>query len=506
MTTFTLQRRPSADTHSTGRIAVIDIGSNSIRLVVYDGLHRSPVPLFNEKIMCGLGRTVEKTGRLNPDGVKLALDNIERFARLIDGMDVGQVEVLATAAVRDASDGAAFVEAIERRTGLTVRTIAGEEEARLSALGVLSGTPGADGLMGDLGGGSLELVGMDRGVIGPQVTMPLGPLRLLESCGGKMSAAARIIDQHLEALPWLSSHKGRPFYPVGGSWRALAKLHMEQIGHPLHIIHHYCVPGAQMRDFASVIARQSRSSLDKMSGVSRRRSDTLPFAALAMERLLRHVQPSTVVFSAHGLREGLLFDMLSPEMQREDPLVSSCAVLAKRIGRFAQGEIMAGWTASLFAGEDDTAARLRRAACLLSDLGWSEHPDYRAEHAYLRVLRMPFAGIDHDERAFLALVLYIRYGGRMEDSHVAMARGLLDNAKAAKANILGLALRLGQTLTGGVVALLQRTALTLDEETLYLTLPEDSRALIGDTVQRRLDAVAKSLNRRGAIVSRPWRS
>ena len=167
---------------------------------------------------------------------------------------------------------------------------------------------------------------------------------------------------------------------------------------------------------------------------------------------------------------------------------------------------MAGWTASLFAGEDDTAARLRRAACLLSDLGWSEHPDYRAEHAYLRVLRLPFAGIDHDERAFLALVLYIRYGGRMEDPHVAVARAMLDNAKAAKANILGLALRLGQTLTGGVVALLQRTALTLDEETLYLTLPEDNRALIGDTVQRRLDAVAKSLNRRGTIVSRPSRN
>src|SRR4051794_10864449 len=503
--TLTLQRLPTSNLRSSSRIAVIDIGSNSIRLVVYDGLHRSPVPLFNEKIMCGLGRTVEKTGRLNPDGVSLAIENIARFARLIDGVDVAQVEVLAMAAVRDASDGAAFGAAIEHRTGLTVRTIAGAEEAPLSAKGGLAGTPGADGLVGDLGGGSLELVGLDRGVIGPQVTMPLGPLRLIESCGGKLPAAARIIDQHLEALPWLSGHKGRPFYPVGGSWRALAKLHMEQVRHPLHIIHHYTVDGAQLRDFVAVIARQSRSSLDKMSGVSRRRSDTLPFAALALERLLRHVEPSVVVFSAHGLREGLLFDMLSPEEQREDPLVSACAVLAKRIGRFGQREIMAGWTASLFAGEDDAAARLRRAACLLSDLGWAEHPDYRAEHAYLRVLRMPFAGINHDERAFLALVLHIRYGGRMEDPHVAMARGLLDNAKAAKANILGLALRLAQTLTGGVVTLLQRTALTLDEETLYLTLPEDSLALIGDTVQRRLDSVAKSLNRRGAIVSRPSR-
>jgi len=497
--TLTLQRLPTSNLRSSSRIAVIDIGSNSIRLVVYDGLHRSPVPLFNEKIMCGLGRTVEKTGRLNPDGVSLAIENIARFARLIDGMDVAQVEVLATAAVRDASDGAAFVAAIEHRTGLTVRTIAGEEEARLSAMGVLSGTPGADGLVGDLGGGSLELVGLDRGVIGPQVTMPLGPLRLIESCGGKLPAAARIIDQHLEALPWLSGHKGRPFYPVGGSWRALAKLHMEQVRHPLHIIHHYTVEGAQLRDFVGVIARQSRSSLDKMSGVSRRRSDTLPFAALALERLLRHVEPSVVVFSAHGLREGLLFDMLSPEEQREDPLVSACAVLAKRIGRFGQGEIMAGWTASLFAGEDDAAARLRRAACLLSDLGWAEHPDYRAEHAYLRVLRMPFAGIDHDERAFLALVAYVRYGGRLEDPQVAVARGLVDSAKTAKANILGLALRLGQTLTGGVTTLLQRTSLTLDEETLYLTLPEDGRVMLGDSVQRRLDAVAKSLNRRGKI-------
>src|SRR3954469_17609551 len=431
--TLTLQRLPTSNLRSSSRIAVIDIGSNSIRLVVYDGLHRSPVPLFNEKIMCGLGRAVEKTGRLNPDGVSLAIENIARFARLIDGMDVAQVEVLATAAVRDASDGASFVTAIEQRTGLTVRTIAGEEEARLSALGVLSGTPGADGLMGDLGGGSLELVGLDRGVIGPQVTMPLGPLRLLESCGGKMSNAARIIDQHIEALPWLSAHKGRPFYPVGGSWRALAKLHMEQVGHPLHVIHHYCAPGAQMREFAGVIARQSRSALDRMSGASRRRSDTLPFAALAMERLLRHVQPSTVVFSAHGLREGLLFDMLSPEIQRQDPLVSSCASLAKRIGRFAQGEIMAGWTASLFAGEDESAGRLRRAACLLSDLGWSEHPDYRAEHAYLRVLRMPFAGIDHEERAFLALALYVRYGGRIEDPRVATARGLVTDGAAVRA-------------------------------------------------------------------------
>jgi exopolyphosphatase/guanosine-5'-triphosphate,3'-diphosphate pyrophosphatase len=504
--TLTLDRRPATDLMRSERIAVIDIGSNSIRLVVYDGLHRAPVPLFNEKIMCGLGRKVERTGRLNPEGVTLALDNIGRFGRLIDGMDVARVDVLATAAVRDASDGADFVREIEARTGLTVRTIAGEEEARLSAMGVLSGTPGADGLMGDLGGGSLELVGLDRGVIGPQVTMPLGPLRLVESCGGKLPAATRVIDQHLKALPWLAQHKGRPFYPVGGSWRALAKLHMERVNHPLHIIHHYTVGGEELRAFAGEISRLGRPAVDKLSGVSRRRSDTLPFAALALERLLATVEPSTVVFSAYGLREGLLFDMLDAGERQKDPLISACAGLAKRIGRFDQGEIITNWTASLFAGEDEASGRLRRASCLLSDLGWSEHPDYRAEHAYLRILRMPFAGIDHDERAFLALVAFARYGGRPDDPLTAVARGLVREGVAAKAAILGLALRLAQTLTGGVATLLQRTSLTVDEETLTLTIPEDAQILIGDSVQRRLDAVAKGLNRRGAVsVSNPPR-
>lgn len=503
--TLTLDRRQAADLHRSERIAVIDIGSNSIRLVVYDGLHRAPVPLFNEKIMCGLGRTVEKTGRLNPEGVTLALDNIARFSRLIDGMDVSRTDVLATAAVRDAADGAEFVEAVNARTGLIVRTIAGEEEARLSAMGVLSGTPGADGLVGDLGGGSLELVGLERGAIGPQVTMPLGPLRLVESCGGKLAAATRTIDQHLQALPWLAECKGRPFYPVGGSWRALAKLHMEQVNHPLHVIHHYTVGGAQLRDFAGEISRLNRSALDKISGVSRRRSDTLPLAALVLERLLATVEPSEVVFSAYGLREGLLFDMLGAQEQREDPLISACAGLARRIGRFDQGEIITNWTASLFAGEDEASARLRRASCLLSDLGWSEHPDYRAEHAYMRILRMPFAGIDHGERAFLALVAYARYGGRIEDPMVAVARGLVQEGRAAKAAILGLALRLAQTLTGGVAALLQRTSLSIDEEALVLCVPEDARVLVGDTVQRRLDAVAKGLNRRGEIVVAPPR-
>ncbi|WP_240002289.1 Ppx/GppA family phosphatase [Oleisolibacter albus] len=481
------------------RLAVIDVGSNSMRMVVYERLCRSPVALFNEKVLPSLGKTLEKTGRLNPDGVRLALDNLVRFRRLLEGMQVGRVSVLATAAVRDAKDGPAFVAEVEKRTGFTVTILSGEDEARLAAMGVLSGAPQADGIAGDLGGGSLELVRLDRGGINHQVTTPLGPLRLMEVAEGKPGAAQKVIDGHLSRLDWLSQGKGKAFYPVGGAWRAIAKTHLETTSHPLHIIHQYTVDGGVLADYAGGLARMNRPQLEKVPGMSRRRLETLALAALVLERVLRTVQPARVVFSAYGVREGHLYDLLTLEERRQDPLLVSCRQLAARIGRFGHAETLSAWTAPLFAGEDDSARRLREAACLLSDLGWAEHPDYRAELAFLRVLRMPFAGLDHAERAFLAAASFVRYAGTLDSPTLAPAKGLLKDGPLSRAGILGLSLRLAHTLTGGAAMLLQRTFLRLGDEKLTLVLPEDAAMLTGDAVQRRLDALAKALNRTGEI-------
>jgi len=482
------------------RIGVIDLGSNSIRLVVYERQGRSPLPVFNEKVLCGLGRGLERTGRLNPDGVRLALENIARFARIAEGMALRRLDVLATAAARDAADGAAFVAEIGRLVGREVRLLDGTEEARLSALGVVSGMPDATGLMGDLGGGSLELVALDRGGLGAeQPTLPLGPLRLMETEEGRRSALVKYIDRHLDQHPWIGQAAGRDFYPVGGSWRALAKAYMEQVKHPLHIIHHYTVDAGAMRDFAELVSRQSKSSLERAAGVSKRRSDTLPYAALVLERLLRRARPARVVFSAYGLREGFLYDQLPPEERGRDPLLSACEDHARRIGRFEPSRALINWTAPLFAGEDRTTERLRIAACMLSDLGWSDHPDYRAEHAFLRALRMPYGGIDHSERAFLGLALYGRYTGRFDDPILAPARDLTTEAQRRRALVLGLTLRLAHTLTGGVVALLEQAPLRLVGNRLELTLPGDAADLTGDVVQRRLDALANALDLKGEL-------
>jgi exopolyphosphatase / guanosine-5'-triphosphate,3'-diphosphate pyrophosphatase len=497
MTIVPFQALP-AEVPAGGRLAVIDIGSNSIRLVVYDALKRVPLPIFNEKSMCGLGRGLARTGYLNRDGVGQGLSSLTRFRRIADGMGVARIDLLATAAVRDAADGPWFIETVERITGLTVQIVPGEREAQLAALGVLSGAPDASGLVGDLGGGSLELVRVDQHRIDNHVTLPLGPLRLMEQGGGRQEAVLRTVDQHLQGLSWLPSLKGADFYAVGGAWRSLAKLHMERVKHPLHIIHNYAIPAAEAADFAARIAATPRQTLEKLPS-ARRRADTIPHAALVLERVLRTAMPRRVVFTAYGLREGHLFSLLNADEQRRDPLIAACRDVSAMTGRPSMAEALFHWTEGLIAGEDERSRRLRDAAAHLYEVAWTDHPDYRAEAAFLRVLRYPFPAVDHAERAFLALVSLARYGGSAEAPVAQVARGLLSAGEAAKATVLGLAFRLAHTLTGDAGPLLRRTSLRMQGDNVMLTLPDDESVLGGETVERRLGALATMLNRQPSI-------
>ena len=284
-----------------GRVGIIDVGSNSIRLVVYERASRAPLPVFNEKVLCGLARGLDATGRLDPAGVEMALANIDRFITLAQNMKVKSLDLLATAAVRDASDGPEFMRQMAERPGLVSHIVSGRDEARFSGFGVMCGMPGADGVMGDLGGGSLELVALGRDSIGSSSTLPVGPLRLMSSGRGD---PRKTIVEAIEGVRWLREESGKTFYAVGGAWRAFARLHMEQAGYPLHIIHHYDIAAEEARAVARLIAVQSPKSLEKMPGVSRRRVDTLPLACLALDRLLAALKPKNVIFSAFGLREG----------------------------------------------------------------------------------------------------------------------------------------------------------------------------------------------------------
>ena len=479
-------------------VGVVDIGSNSIRLVVFDAAKRAPQPVFNEKILCGLGRGLQRTGELDPEGVGLALDNLARFAGLARAMGVGELTFIATAAVRDARNGPAFVEAAEARIGAAIQVLSGADEARLAALGVVAGIPDAEGLAGDLGGGSLELVRLSRARVGAHATLPLGPLRLRE-LGGR-DRVREAIDRHVGALDWLGDIRGKAFYAVGGAWRALARVHMAHAGYPLHVIHHYTLKRARAEEFCDLVAGLSRDSLERVPDVSRKRIDTLPLAALVLSRVLKAARPAELVFAATGLREGCVFSKLPPAERRRDPLIEACADIARTSARFAvDGHSLMAWVSPLFRRAPSRDARLRLAACALSDIAWREHPDYRAEIAFLRTLRIPFTGIDHAGRAFVALAIHTRYEGRADGTVTGPAWQLLDEDRVRQAQILGLALRLAYTLSAGAPAILRVVRLGLDRGALELSAPAAQRHMIGEAVERRLEALARAIGRRPAL-------
>jgi exopolyphosphatase/guanosine-5'-triphosphate,3'-diphosphate pyrophosphatase len=473
---------------------IVDIGSNSVRLVVYRGLARTPLPIYNEKATCALGKGLGQSGVLNPDGTDMALRAVRRFAELARRMGVEKLDLVATAAVRDAWDGAAFVKALEEVSGHPVSVLSGEQEAKTAALGVLCGLPEADGMVADLGGGSLELVMVDNGRFGAYATMPLGVLRLGEAANGERAKAVEVIDEHLAGLPWLGKGRGRTLYAVGGAWRTLARVCIDQLRYPLHVLDNFAIPRDEALRLIDLLSRLSRKSLETIEGISRKRLPHLPVAAVLLERLIEEVRPDTLVFSVYGMREGRYFQSLPESVQAQDPLLASCALLARSAGRFPEhGEELMAWMAPLFPGETAPLARLRRAACLISDIFWSEHPDYRAEQAFHRVLKLPFMGLSHTDRAGLALAVYHRYSSEARDDWVNRAMSLLDEERLKRVKAIGHALRLGHTISGGAAGILSRTALTAQDGALTLYSPMDDPIFLTEVFDKRLEKLAAQL-------------
>lgn len=472
-------------------VGIVDIGSNSIRLCVYDGAARVPVPLFNEKAVCGLGQGLGASGRLNPEGVEHALSVVGRFAELSRAMEVERLDILATAAVRDATDGAAFVGEVQRRYGVEVKILSGGQEAKLAALGVLCGTPDADGIVADLGGGSLELITVSGGEVGSHVTLPLGLLRLSEASGDDRAKAGAIVEKNLAGIPWLGEGKGRSLYAVGGAWRAIARICIAQTHHPLTVLDNFSLDAKEALRIIDLISNQSKKSLEKVPGVSKKRVQGLPLAAQVLEKVVRATNPARLVFSIYGMREGQFYKRLPEKLRAELPLISVCRNLALMNSRFPEhGDEVMAWMRPLFPNETEHEAVLRHAACLVSDIFWNEHPDYRAEQAFLKILRLPFMGVPHAERAAIAFTVLTRYQGDEDNPQVQKAIALLDEAALTRCRITGLALRLAHTVSGGAPNLLRLTRLTREGGNLVLEVPADNPAFLMDP-DRTFDRLAK---------------
>lgn len=489
-------------------LGVIDIGSNSVRLVVYEGAVRAATPLFNEKVLCGLGKSIASTGHLGAESVEKALEALRRFRAVARILKVKNLRVLATAAVRDAEDGAAFIQKAEKAAGTRIEVLSGEKEAKFAAFGIRMGFVNADGLAGDLGGGSLEVIDIYKDRLNDASTLPLGGLRLIDQTGDKIDRALPLVDEAVARINWLVNGRGRPFYAVGGTWRALAKLHMEHVNYPLRVMHGYSIPTREVIEFCQYVRRTKKiSTLPGIEDVARARREVLPYGALVLERLLEAMAPSEVVFSVFGIREGLLFSLMTPHEQAKDPLLCFAEDYARDRSRSVEhAHELCAWTDALFEGDGPKELpedrRLRYAACLLSDIGWKAHPDYRGEQSLNVVAHSGLSGIDHPGRIFLALAIYYRHVGADEskaDDLSARLRLVVSKRAQKRARIIGAAIRAAHMLSIGMAGVIDETKLSYQGNKLVLTIPKAYAALDGERLRRRFALLAELLSREPEI-------
>ena len=491
-------------------IGVVDIGSNSVRLVVYEGAVRSPTPLFNEKVHCGLGRSVASTGRLGAESIERALAALTRFRAIARILRVKNLRAIATAAVRDASDGRDFIARGERAVGVPIQILSGETEAELAAAGVEMGFRNPLGIAGDLGGGSLELVHVGAGRRRDGVTLPLGGLRLIDVTQGRLDRALDITDTQVTDVPWLGATDVPTFYAVGGTWRALAKLHMDTTAYPLRVMHGYSLSTRDAIEFCELIRRARRpSDIRGFADISKARREVLPYGALVLERLLKRMRPRQVTFSVFGIREGLLYSLLAPAEQRKDPLLAFAEDYARLRSRSADhARELCDWTDRLFVEpgprESDDERRLRHAACLLSDIGWRAHPDYRGEQSLNVVAHAALGGIDHEGRIFLALTIYYRHVGTGDDEDGAdefseRLKGFVSKRTLRRARIIGAALRAAHMISIGMAGIIDETPIAYEGDRLVLSMPKTYQSLEGERLSRRFEALARLLERTPVI-------
>ncbi len=472
--------------------AIIDIGSNSVRLVVYRGLVRNPLLVFNEKVMCGLGRSVGQSGMLDQAAMQKTISTLKRFSMLCADMEAHDIHAVATAAVRAASNRSEFIAHIVQETGLNVNVVSGEEEGRLSALGVIAAIKNADGVVGDLGGGSLELVHIHNNTVNERASLPIGPLNLH---GKPDDVQTSIVKKALASVDWLDACHGKPFYMVGGAWRALSHLHMHVTDHPVPIIHEYEMPVDAPDILMKVLKTLDKNQVKNIPNLGERRLSSLPLAALLLKHVGGRMKASALVASAYGLREGVLYNRLSAAARLEDPLIAACRAEAELEGRFPEhGELLMSWMNPLFDPEETPSdRRLRLAACLLADIAWRGHPDFRAERAVDAAVYGNFVGIDVRGRLMLGVALFVAYSNTLQGGFAELARRVLSKNDVQRAQLWGAALRLGQRLTGGTAKPLEDSRIAITGDELLLTIEAVHADLYGEVVERRLKSLADML-------------
>lgn len=477
------------------RAAIIDIGSNSVRLVIFDVLGASILPTFNEKVMAGLGVGLSKTGKLSDVGQQSALSALARYRAILKALNLRNFTAVATAAVRAAEDGPDFIRKANRVLGRPVSVLSGEDEARLSALGVEASFHDPQGVIGDLGGSSLEFMQIGKGK-GKGESLMLGPLSLSD-IAGDAKELRKAIKSELKKSKVLDGAKGR-FYAVGGAWRTFAKLNMQLESYALQVLQGYHMNQGQVARAAKlcVDSLSNAGARSQLEALDKRRARHLPIAAIILEEVLSIGKFEGITVSSAGLREGVLTDLTGAAVS--DPLLDGVIAFARLDhNQIAFGQALHDFIAPAFAPEADLFGspsadiRIEKAACMMADSAGRFHPDHRAIMAYDQALRAPYSGVTHAERAMIAYAIGCRY--EKDFKRPGEYVGLTSDQQAERAKQLGSAMRLGAVFSGRSGPILRRAKLSRDGDKLCLSVSRTDEAMVSETVSRRLAQTANAL-------------
>lgn len=489
-------------------VGIIDIGSNSVRLVVYEGLSRSPTPLFNEKILCGLGSGLAQTNRLDDDAVERTLVALRRFKVLAAQAGADDVFTLATAAAREAENGPAFVKRVEEILETPVKVLTGEQEALYAAYGITCGFHHAEGVSADMGGGSVEFMTIKREPKGTGTTAPLGGLRLMDESGSSISEARKIVKTALKGNTILKEGRGGTFYAVGGTWRALGRLHMARANYPLHVMHNYEISTDEAKKLCRRLTKDHGAAVRGIEAVSSNRRALLPFGAVLLQEIMSIMKPEKIVFSALGVREGYLYSLLPKKVKHADPLITAAEEMAVLRARSpAHARELVKWTGKAFkvfgVKELKSEQRYRKAACLLADITWRSHPDYRGDQALNLISNANFVGVDHPGRAYLALASYYRHEGLIDDAFAPAIRAIAPDRIADHAKLLGALFRVAYQFSAAMPGVLSNVEFEKTEDGYAITVPEGLQDFEGERLYRRLNGLSSTVGEKISWAIKP---
>ena len=470
--------------------SIIDIGSFSIRLVVYDSLSVAARTLFNEKVICNLGKVVAVNSKIEGKELKFMLDVLDRFVSISKSMNSQTPTFLATSAIRISQNRFQIEKIIRDRFDVNLKVLSEESEGKFAALGILYSHKNVTGIVGDLGGGSLELtcVNDDINFLG---SLKLG-YAFLENIGKPFSYSVN--DHIVKSLKKIKNHGYRNFYAVGGSFRVIARLYMFLKKINLKVVQDFSISSQNIKNILkkNLVTKNKKINTDLLLNITKSRRNSLPYALNVLEHMIYFFKVKDVYFSSSSIREGYINSLI------KEP--NNDAFLFQ-IQRLADQTITSSMANGLFKWLQDVSRTLNInddiliSACWISNIAWDVHPEHRRMYGMERILWYPFYGISRKERIELAFIMYFRHSNGIKDKSVEEFYNQIDDDKKNLCKFIGQCLRLAHHITGGISTKnLKLCILKLKKNSLKLIVKNKHSIFYGEAIPRGLKNAANAIS------------